>query len=136
MYSSPVSYWNPRYKLEIKPACCVVDWTAVSDQFPQGLEWLSNKLGKSMMLYTDTFCNDTIYRRSDGGNWTFMDADPVHISWFDGYVANVAPEESYSFYTALMQRGKQQGMGYEHSSLPLTWHCIQAQNSTSISCRH
>jgi hypothetical protein len=37
--------------------------------------------------------------------------DHVTISWFNGYVANVVPEESAAFYASLMQQGLNQGMG-------------------------
>ena len=35
---------TPHVKLEIKPAYCIVDWTAVADQFPKGLAWLGEQL--------------------------------------------------------------------------------------------
>ena len=47
------AYW---YHLEIAPGCCVVDWHAVSSQFPNGLQWLSTKLKTPLLLYTDTWC--------------------------------------------------------------------------------
>lgn len=102
------AYW---YKLEIKPAYCVVDWHAVADQFPKGLAWLSQQLGAPLMLYTDTWCEDNIYRKNKGGKYNFMDGDPVHISWFDGNTSNVVPEESLQFYRDIMHLGKSQGMG-------------------------
>jgi len=103
------AYW---YKLEIDPGYCIVDWTAVSNQFPKGLEWLSTQLKKPLMLYTDTWCKDNVYDKRNGGNFTFMDGDQQFLSWFKGNTSNVVPEESLAFYRAIMKQGKAQGMGF------------------------
>ena len=46
-YSQLDAYW---YKLEVAPACCVVDWHAVLVQFPKGLAWLTEQLGAPLLL--------------------------------------------------------------------------------------
>ena len=121
------AYW---YKLEIAPGYCVREWVAVADQFPRGLAWLSEELGrrsssrrssssssssspKPLLLYTDTWCADTAYRAERGGNWTFMDGDAVSLSWFKGNTSNVVPEQAYPFYRWLLGEmgAARQGMG-------------------------
>jgi hypothetical protein len=112
-----ISYWQLDaywYKLEIAPGCCVVDWHAVIDQFPHGLQWLSNKLEAPMLLYTDTWCSSNVYRKEHGGKYDFMDGKPPapsHASWFKGNTSNVVPEQSLDFYREVMAIGKAQGMG-------------------------
>ena len=56
-------------------------------------------------------CNDTVYRKAQGGNWSFMNGDHTKLSWFKGNTANVVPEQSFDFYTQVMALGKAQGMG-------------------------
>jgi len=78
-----------------------------------GLKWLTEQIKKPLLLYTDTWCDDTTYRATRGGNYTFMDADPVHMSWFKGKTANVVPEQSLDFYRDIMAIGKGQGRDME-----------------------
>ena len=102
------AYW---YDLEIAPGYCIVNWTAVPDQFPRGLSWLSMQLRKPLMLYTDTWCADNQYRDSKGGSFAFMDGDDAHKSWFYGNTSNVVPEQAQAFFHTIMRQGAAQGMG-------------------------
>ena len=102
------AYW---YRLEVAPACCVVDWHAVLDQFPKGLAWLTEQLGAPLLLYTDTWCKDNAYRSKEGGAFDFMDNDhAMSLSWFKGNTSNVVPSQSKAFYTEVMKIGLEQGM--------------------------
>ena len=102
------AYW---YKLEIKPGCCVVNWTATPSQFPHGLAWLAERLQAPLMLYADTWCADNVYRTERGGPFTFMDGDETHLSWFKGNTSNVVPEQAGAFWRSIMAQGSRQGMG-------------------------
>mmetsp|Transcript_21526 Transcript_21526/g.67224 ORF Transcript_21526/g.67224 Transcript_21526/m.67224 type:complete len:402 (+) Transcript_21526:608-1813(+) len=64
-----------------------------------------------MLLYTDTWCKDNVYRKENGGKFTFMDGDEVFKSWFKGNTSNVVPEEALDFFRLIMQQGLDQGMG-------------------------
>jgi hypothetical protein len=51
----PIAYWQLDaywYNLQIAPGCCVVDWHAVTDQFPKGLSWLSKVLSYAFLIST------------------------------------------------------------------------------------
>lgn len=49
-----------------------------------------------MMLYTDTFCQNTTYRKEFGGKYDFMDSKKMTLSWFKGVVSNIVPGSSHN----------------------------------------
>ena len=64
-----------------------------------------------------------------GGNFTFMNGEDAHQSWFYGPTANVVPEQALDFYRVILgQHGvKEQGMGAFEVHLlvlvTLVFHC-------------
>lgn len=56
-------------------------------------------------------CADNVYRKEMGGNFTFMDGSPVHLSWFTGNTSNVVPADAYAFWKNILAQGLSQGMG-------------------------
>lgn len=52
-----------------------------------------------------------MYRKEEGGKYSFLDAPEQHLSWFKGNVSNVVPEQAADFFRDIMKQGKSQGMG-------------------------
>ncbi|XP_046337463.2 uncharacterized protein LOC124119101 [Haliotis rufescens] len=76
----------------------IVQWTAMSDVFPSGMEWLYNKTNLPALAHSKFWSSNNTYAKQNGGNYNFI---------IDGQKALPTEER---FWTDLMSSARQWGL--------------------------
>lgn len=88
-----------------------VEWIAQPTLFPKGLPWLREQLGIPFLLYANFFSVNNNYAKRK--QFDFIESLDYHLSFMSGPIADIMPNQSYTFYDYIMSQHVKSMGAYE-----------------------
>ncbi|XP_065187907.1 uncharacterized protein LOC135818451 [Sycon ciliatum] len=105
-----LSHQGEWWKSSFSSPWCVTDWTPNAAYAGMSVADFRQKFGTPLQLYAPFFCNDTVYARDNGGNFSMINSSSALPRCGNYHFRLVAPNSSAEFYNEFFKLGKSMGM--------------------------